>query len=71
MIKNLHTHRWVKLESLFLTLSYIETFKISKVTSFALLGLPNFAKEQTHTHTHTCRPKLKFHNCIQHTILTH
>jgi len=46
MIKNLCTHRWVKKYSLFLKLNYIETIKISKVTlSFALLGLPNYAKE--------------------------
>jgi len=46
MINNLHTHRWVKLESLFLTLNYIDTFKISKaIYSFALFGLPNYANE--------------------------
>jgi len=39
-----------------------EAFKIS----FALFGLPIYANENTHTHT--CRPKLKFQNCIQNTI---
>ncbi len=41
------THTQVgKIGIFFLTLNYIETFKISKaIYSFALFGLPNYANE--------------------------
>jgi len=63
MIKILHTHRWVKL-FLFLTLEHLKSQRL--YNHWHCLDCLIMLKNK---HTHTCRPKPKFQNCIQHTIL--
>ncbi len=66
MIKILRTHRWVKLFWLFLTLKHLNSQRLCN--HWHCLDYLTILKNK---HTHTCRPKPKFHNCIQHTILAH
>ena len=61
-----HTHRWVKLDFLFLTFNYIETLKSQRLYNH--LHCLDYLTMLMNKHTHTCRPKPKFQNCIQHTI---
>ena len=48
----------------------IEAFKISNLI-FNHLHCWDCLTLLKNKHTLTCRPKLKFQNCIQHTILAH
>ena len=67
MIKILRTHRWVKLVFLFLTLKHLKSQRLCN--QLHCLHCLTMLKNK-HTHTHRCRQKLKFQNCIQHTIFS-
>jgi hypothetical protein len=62
------THTQVgKIGLVFLTLKHLKSQRL--YNHLNCLDCLTMLKNK-HTHTHTCRQKLKFQNCIQHTILT-